>query len=279
LIKRKKGKVGTLPSILGKLYRHRVKLGDKAVSLSFVTNARFNIKLASVPASSDRDTFCLSDLAQVELTAVRQSLVAECGPAAPLTGEATILFDRAALSVDDHSTHATGALASFLDARGQSTVPVVPAYKAILAEIVRRNNCETIPTAFVEICQKKGISRSELEAMLGSFHSDKAIDDLVAEVRTQLRHESFTTTQTNAIAAQVRKYLVNKLDSSNTLLATAAQAISALMNANPIPHDSPTPLRDALAMFVSPTSEISAITQVHPQAYLEAMIIATFYEQ
>jgi hypothetical protein len=92
LTKRKKGKSGPLPSILGKLYGHRVTFGATAATLSFVSTARFNIQLASDPKSIDRDSFALSEVGGDDLSGARAALAVEHSLTANPDGEDSLFF-------------------------------------------------------------------------------------------------------------------------------------------------------------------------------------------
>jgi len=67
----------TLPSFLGKLYKHRLKFDVAVDRLTFVSNARFNVALADATDSKEKESIAVSELSVVELETIKGALTLE----------------------------------------------------------------------------------------------------------------------------------------------------------------------------------------------------------
>lgn len=178
-----------LPSMLGKLYEHYVRFPAHVRRMAIVSNAHFDVKMAVAPAGTDRDSICLSDLETTELQGISDKLTTEHGHSSALAGLSITHLETTSLSLTDHETHAEGHVCTFLSKQGDGSIPPHPFYKAVRAEIQRRNNKECAPTTFTDLLKHKGLTRAQLQAMIDSVMSQRGQEDLLALIRQQLTDE------------------------------------------------------------------------------------------
>ena len=242
LLHQEQGESGLLPSVLGKLYRHRLKFGALVGSTNFVTNLPFSIKLPAPPTADSRTEFTFIDLSDSDKEKIKNALQAELALASGLILNATMAFHVTDLSLKDHRTHTRGKLSDYLEKRDPSrTYPVQAIYRTIVDEIGRRTADETPCTAVIDLLRLKSISRKDLEYFITTciIQSDRPDPRVVAEsLESNLASEGVPFTKRRAIRRSLERYSIQRMDSSQTELTSCAATAQAFVAEELLKHQS-----------------------------------------
>jgi hypothetical protein len=269
------------PSILGNLYSNYVQFPGFIKSMSFVTNASFSLKLADGTSCNDHESIGISQIEATEQATINAKIAAEHSVTNPPAGLASTFLVKTPLSVTDHERHTEGIVSTFLQTQGDGTIPPAPFHKTLRSELRRRNDKETTATTFAELAKAKGLSRVDLQRMLDSIPSDRRMAELLALVRDQLIKEGANLKLQATLNAEVRKYLVKRLDVTNTVLAEARQCAAREVRQLPETHfTSTTPIADVIAQVITVLApEFDAIRLRYSETFLQAIIAVAIYEQ
>ncbi|MHB9133898.1 MAG: dsDNA nuclease domain-containing protein [Armatimonadota bacterium] len=167
LVKRKKGKDGPLPSILGKLFGHRSKFGEAVRSVNFVSHPPLSGN--SLPQSPEDRLFLFkaSELSDGDRKQISSCLRQELDLTDDLELEDMLLFHKAGLDISRHDRDTIGELIEYLDKRDPAlSYKPKPIYRTIASEISRRTRCEGVFDNPDDIQQLKSISRDDFENMV-----------------------------------------------------------------------------------------------------------------
>lgn len=229
LLRQEAGQSGLLPSVLGKLYKHRIIWGSIVRSLNFVASSGFRIQLADPPESSARTEFSAETLHDSERNKVCTKLKAELALGADPLLDATLLFQVPPLTVSQHDAQTKGHLADFLEEREPSVgFPVSAIYRAIADEIGRKQRSERHCTTAVDLSAEKAISRAFFENFLQrcvlEAHRPN-IAELCDELSAALTAEGVSWAVRKEIAHELRRHHVERRDAGNIALRDAAAAL------------------------------------------------------
>ncbi len=218
LLAQKPGASGPLPSVLGKLYRHRLSFPAEVLTLNFVSNLYLSVELASTPPSDSRIQFVATDLDAKELAKVKAALRAELALGSDPILDAQMVFHVSSLSLQDHSTHAKGALVDYLAGRDPTRdYPILALYRSLADEIQRRSDVEREFTAVVDLVATKGFSRAAFEKVLASCLAEADGNDprkVEQELNTQLTSEGVPFGDRRAICRALAQFGIERMDSS-----------------------------------------------------------------
>ena len=222
---RKPGKnQAKLPSIMGKLYEQLLKFGNFARRITFVSIAKFDVKMAGETASTNVDSICLANIHADELQELGRKMKDEHSLESAPDDFSVLYLDLTTLSVLDHERHTEGIVSDFLSQLEDTTIAPRPFHKALRAEVQRRTNKEFVATSFSDLVSGRGITRPQLTTMIGSVASDHACDDLYEFIRGQLEIENLPPRQRKAVLDGVREFFAARLDETNLILADAVKA-------------------------------------------------------
>jgi Cap4 dsDNA endonuclease len=273
-----------LPSFLGKLYKHRLKFQVAVDRLTFVSNARFRVEMADASDSKEKESIRVSDLSANEITIIQNALTAEHSLTTLTTlptGLDSMYLETTPLSVTDHENHCIGVVATFLEKQGDGTIPPAPFHKTLKADIQRRTNREVRDNTFADMVKNRGLTRQQVQGMIDSAMSARKQDDLVVLVSNQLTKESFIPSRSRAMVENVRKYLAQRLDPTNRLLADAQKKIEAeLRGISPAMFTSPTVITDTISHLSALNhKEWQLVRSNYSDGFLNAMFAVQIYEQ
>jgi len=279
--KSKKAGADPLPSYLGKLYKHRIKFDVNVERLSFVSNVRYNVTMADDTSGKDRESIVLSDLHADDIRKITDGLTAEHKLTSPPVGLDSTYLETTPLSLTDHEMHSIGVVTAFLEKQGDGTILPAPFHKTLKADIQRRTNREGKLTTFSDLVKHRGLTRARVQEMIDSVMSQRKQDDLVTLVTDQLTKESFDARRRLALVANVRKYLVHRLDPTNRIVGEARVRIEAEMRGiAPAVFTSPTVVADTISRLSGLNhKEWQAVRTNYPDEFLNAMIAVQIYEQ
>ena len=210
---------GSDHSIIGKLLLNLLTFGDHVRTLSFVSNATFNLDL-----DAGGDSNLLTDIQLELLTARAKNKIAtkmnEEHPPNDWSGyERKVFFRVSSLSLQDHSNHAKGLLAQFLETQyPQKKYPVTTLYRTLFDEVRRRHNVELESQDLGMIVAQKGITRAGFQSILDTAAittDDEAMWQLTI---TQLSGEGFSIPRLRRIGSSRARYVVERMNATNELL-------------------------------------------------------------
>jgi hypothetical protein len=276
LIKREKGANDEqLNSIAGKMYANKIAFPTSAKTLNFVSNAQFKIKLKDNTASETVvDGFELAELCKETLRKFSQTIQQEHNlDYSPLCDILT-KFTTDPLSLEGHVEHSQGKLAGFLnEVRPGGKFATVPGHRAIATAIARKTNHERRPTTKEELIASKGITRAEFEQMLSTIVSHEEEKERWEEISQALTAENFPFGDIKRWRIAWKKYAVERMDVSNSVLMAIQRALKSAIVASRRANASQT-LRqltaDCLQRFDAMTSNA---TIPYTRDYLTAVIL------
>lgn len=278
LIKRNKGKkTAYLPSILGKLYGHRVRFGIAVESVTLVSTAAFSIPLSASPKSTERSQFTWADIKQAASKVIREAMKVEHSLTNDPDGEDTIVFFIPELHFTDHPRHTTGHLAEFLDKQGYKEIPAAAAYRAIITEIKRLNNSGITASSFDELSKCKALSRVRFGQMLATMHPGPATTDFINVVRSQLEKEGESAIAILRIATECRRFFTERTDTTNHTLRDAVRDIDAQLKA--INSDPANTTAAISAIRSHHTAALDTARGLYGNEFLDAATLVTLYDQ
>lgn len=214
LTRRRKGKAGPKPSILGKLFHNGKQFGASVEKLSLVSNARYSVKLADGRGGETLSNICFVQLSEEEKARARLSLKAELGVDVPLPWEGLAFLVVDDLSVTDHATHTRGRISAFLEGRGQSDSAVGAVYRVLFEEVRRRAHYEGTWSSPSELATCKGISRADFDAMLARANTVPA-GRAWEQCAEQLAREHVSFTEIQRLRKSWTKHEVYRMNASD----------------------------------------------------------------
>ncbi|MCW5555519.1 MAG: DUF4297 domain-containing protein [Verrucomicrobiae bacterium] len=230
-----------LNSIVGKMYANKVAFPTTARTLNFVSNAQFAIKHKDDPQKTiNVDGFELAELCKDTLKEFSQAIQQEHNLAYSPLCDIITRFSTDPLSLDGHATHTAGEFASFLnEIRPNGKFAAVPGHRAIATAIARKTNHERSPGTKEELISLKGITRAEFEEMLATIvsHEEQGERERWDAINQALTAEGYPFGEVNRWRNAFKKYAVQRMDFSNTVLMATQRAIksavAAAKRANP----------------------------------------------
>lgn len=269
------------PSHLGNLYHNYIKFPGFVRSLYFVTNAQFSMQMAAEPPCTERDQFCITDIADAVKNEIMDKVATEHGLTSTPDGLSCTYLVRTSLSVLDHERHTVGIVADFLREHADETIPPGSFCRTLQSEIRRRNDREAAASNFADLARTKGVSRGVFQRMLDSVHAERRMDDLAATIRTQLAQEGGNLRLQGRINEEVRNYLAKRLDETNTVIWDARRRIETeVWNLPDDAFSSAKPIADIVAaVTAAPSDEFEAVRRLYSDPFLQAMVTVAIYEQ
>jgi len=213
---RRPGKSGETPSIIGRLASNCHKFASYETRGVLASTTGFKMDLNHEGSSQDLGAFGFSDLSLEEQSRIMRAIERDLSPDDPADVADSLTFARATLSVTDHSTHARGQLADFLEELYPGTsYQVGPLYRAIFDEIKKRSDFEDNCGTYEELRRRKGISREDLAGMLACANvgADPAAE--WKRVNGRLNAENMAWDKLERLRAGWRRYEAERMDSAN----------------------------------------------------------------
>lgn len=270
-----------LPSFLGKLYKHRLKFDVNVERMSFVSNARFDVRMADDTSGKERESILVSELHADYIKTISDGLTAEHKLTSPPVGLNSTYLETTSLSLTDHEKHSIGVVATFLEKQGDGTIPPTPFHKTLKADIQRRTNREGKLATFSDLVKHRGLTRKQVQEMIDSVMSGRKQDDLVALVTDQLTKESFDARRRLSLVENGRKYLAHRLDPTNRIIGDARRKIEDELRGIPATDfTSPSIIADTFSRLSRLNhKEWQAVRTNYSNEFLNAMIAVQIYEQ
>jgi hypothetical protein len=193
LLKQEKG-VSTppalLPSIMGKLFDLPRRFPGAVKLLAIISNAHVSVRLKpDDKLHLDHEVTKFSELTQATQDNIILALQKELGLTDPPVLQGVLEFHKSDIPLKGHETHAAGKLAEFLqELFPEQEFRVVPLVRALLSEVVSRNNNLDQNRTYDEFLKHKALSRRRFtEVLQQAGVSDKKAD--FSEVSQRLNTE------------------------------------------------------------------------------------------
>jgi uncharacterized protein YaaR (DUF327 family) len=193
LLKQKKGAgdpPGLLPSVLGKLFDLKVRFPTEVRLLAIVSNTSVSVCLKSDgKVHYDQELTKFSELDTPTQDVIVLALQKELGlPGKPVV-DGLLEFRKADLPIKGHNTHATGKLAEFLQCLfPEKEFRVIPLLRALLSEVVSKNNNLDPNSTYDDFLKHKTLSRRRFTEVLEQAGvSSRKVD--LSEVSQRLNSE------------------------------------------------------------------------------------------
>lgn len=277
LLSRSKGKDGQfLPSILGNLYSNYTNTLKHTKSLNFVSNASYRFDLQDGKDSLALLSIACRQLSDVEILKFVDNLEKECGQKCLLPAEPPLFFEVTSLSVQDHSTHATGKVAEFLSSYlPQKTHHAPTVYRALFDEVRRKTTREGLCSNFEELRGKKGIAKSGMDELLRRIASTEELANAWGEVSQRLVSENVPPLTVRKIHEAWGQYQADRTNHANDVLqklrSNVIEITSRITASNPQVNF--TELMDRTWELVQKETP----TGTYSSEYVRAMALMEFY--
>jgi len=276
LVRRTRGRMGKLPSILGKLYDNYKRFKPHTAGLRLVSNVPFKIALTSGRNAEEYASTDYHEIADNEREAIDKGLEQEHSIKCPDAGVKLIRLQCDGLSLHDHSNHALGRITAFLDqTEGCQTASAKAFYVTLRDEIGRGQTHEQLPKTFMELCTFKAICRERFDAMLSTVRESGQRVDWATSVVNRLNAEGIPFSRVRAIGGAARKYCAARLDRTNASILHATRvarnAVSGI--------GAPTLLSSAIEAVLSACRiELKSVIDIHGEDYARAIIGVALHE-
>ena len=277
LLSRSKGKDGQfLPSILGNLYSNYTNTLKHTKSLNFISNASYRFDLQDGKDSLSLLSIACRQLSAAEIMKIVSNLEKECGQKCLLPTEPPLFFEVTSLSVQDHSTHATGKVADFLNKYLPRKIHHAPTvYRALFDEVRRKTTREGLCSNFEELQRKKGIAKSGMDELLQRIASTEELADAWGEVSQRLVSEKVPPLTVRNIHSAWGQYQAERTNYANDVLqklrSKVIEIVSKITASNP--GVGFTELMDRTWELIQKETP----TGTYSSEYVQAMALMEFY--
>jgi len=224
-------------SILRKLFVNYECFPQFASELVFVSNQRLKTKTTLKPSAHLVDHVLFEDLHVDEKTICSLASEANTKKVSCVEGLSKFRFERTVLTPSDHSTQTKGKLADFFDDLFPSkAVNSSLAYRSILDEVSRKNNCEDAIHDVTELIERKGISRRQFNEMVSVIVGRRSDSELWAEASLMLTTDGASHQRIRAIHQAWERVIIFELDSANEQFALLSEQVALEIDSLPVDH-------------------------------------------
>ena len=225
-------------SIVSKLYTSYEKFPNFVNELVFSSNAGLSTTLANNSKALGSKSIRFMQLSNEDKEKIRNSAEGNEKEFCSLDGLNKVVIKVADLPLSDHTATAKGKVVEFFEQEyPNNTVHVALIYKTIFDEIRRKTNYENPCTFASEIIEKKSISRSEFENIIGVILNGRTANELWSDANQMLITEGFKPLEIRAFRSQWQNYVVDRMNATDESLIELQKLINSCLN--DIEHYSP----------------------------------------
>ena len=213
-------------SILAKLFESKRISPDSTASIAFVSNAPVDLTLHDVRGSTESERFNAGDIEKVLKESLQKSIAGEikCPEADIEFGALT--FVKSPLAMDDLENHAIGTVSSHVGQKFPTHGARADVFcKALYGELKIRATSTQDASTFEEICQIRGISKSQFNEMLAITLARKPDSEIIDAAIAGLVQEKVPFVDRNKIKDGARRYLIDKAGKGGAVVALLEQSI------------------------------------------------------
>lgn len=230
LTKRKPGVKGPSLSILGKMYECKMQFPKHTLSLNFVSNYTYSLKLLNGEKSITKKKICLSELEEVTIAEIIRKVIDEHQLKDNPDFVELTFFEVSELSVDNRETYLKGKLSEFIEKQNpDSKYKISVIYEAIFSEVKVKNNYESDISSFEELAKHKGISREQFKEHIQMFSADDEEQERWKFINDSLLQENMPFSDRLKIKQAWDDYRVDKMNYANLKLRNTITIISKMI--------------------------------------------------
>ena len=217
-------------SIIGKLYTNYDHFPDFVEELVFSSNHGLSAKLANGEKGVDCKTIKFVQFTSKDKEKIRNAAEESNKDFCDIKGLEKIAIIQADLPLANHTEITKGKLVEFFEREHpKNTVHVALIYKTIFDEIRRKTNYEQSCTDSAELIEKKAISQSEFEGIIGIILTGRTANELWTEANQILVAEGFKALEIRSLRAQWQKYVVDSMNASDESLDKLQEKIQSCL--------------------------------------------------
>ena len=221
-------------SILAKLFESKHISPNSAANIFFVSNAPVDLTLCNGMESTESERFNAKDIENTLKESLQKSIAGElkCSDADIEFGSLT--FIRSPLAMDDLENHAIGRVASYLGQKFPTHGARADVFcKALYGELKIRATSTQDASTFDDLCQIRGIAKSQFSEMLATTLARKPDSEIIDAAIAGLVQENVPFVDRNKVKDGARRYLVDKAGKGGAVVASLQQAIELQIPAIP----------------------------------------------
>jgi hypothetical protein len=230
LIESKTAKDGTLLlSIIGKLYDCKSKFDLETISLNFVSNARFSVRLADQSTSKAKNEICIIELSDTDKSTLRSKIKEEHGLTTDPIYENITFLKVLDLSLEGSKAHTQGKIADFLESLkpgGKFNLPSV--YRMLFDEVRRRTNYDIDIVAYQDLLSNKAIGKSQFEKIIDATGINKDYDEIWKVIEPILTNNGMKFQEIKKLKQAWNKLELEKMNPNNNYLLNIIETIKII---------------------------------------------------
>ncbi len=235
LVRQKKGKNGKLlPSVIGKLFRHRENFKENVGNMAIVCNLPFSLSRKKGAGGND-ECFTFDALEDNDQQLIIDNIKKEFLLPALFDINISLVFVVSNLNLSDHENGTRGRLEEFLRQRypSREQFPVYPIFQVLIDEIKRLSGYRQPCQEITELVSRKGFQRKQFEEYIVNCiqRADRRDPQrIVDEVKEQLRHEGMSFVKLNQVTKNLAAYCLERIDQERRELANIGIAAKQYAN-------------------------------------------------
>lgn len=221
-------------SILAKLFESKRISPDSTASIAFVSNAPVDLTLHDGSESTESERFNADHIEKELKESLQKSIAGElkCTEADIEFGALT--FVKSPLAMDDLENHAIGRVSSYLGQKFPTHGARADVFcKALYGELKIRATSTQDASTFEELCQIRGIAKSQFNEMLATTLARKPDSEIIDAAIAGLVQENVSFVDRNKVKDGARRYLIDKAGKGGAVVALLEQSIELQMPAIP----------------------------------------------
>ncbi len=282
MLRRKNGKNGPLPSMLGKLYFNKISFPDHTRALTLVSNVPFDVELCDGAAkSTSKHSLCCNELNQTSRALAARQLKEEHALAEePAFADFTYL-EVSDLPLRGHDTHTRGKLAEFLERLNPSgTFKISLVYRTIADEVKRKNNYHAEVNTFEAFVREKAIGRAAFTEILRRVGAYEDFDAMWARVEGRLNSEGAPVFMIRKLRDEFRRFVIDRLSKTESAFQRLEGYMGRLVAAAEVEDAGPAllTLLDSFVQAIRADAQAADYLR-YADDYIKAVGLALLYGQ
>ncbi|SOC40743.1 uncharacterized protein DUF4297 [Salinicoccus kekensis] len=230
LTNRKEGKKGPSLSILGKMYECKMQFPEHTLSLNFISNYTYNLKLLNGGRSIEKKRICLSELEQDSISEIIHKVMEEHQLEDDPDFIELTFFEVSDLLINNRETYLKGKISEFIEKQNPDIkYKVSVIYDALFSEVKVKNNYENDISSFEELAKRKGISREQFKEHIQVFSLDDEDQKLWEFISDSLIKEKIPFSDRLKIKQEWDKFRIDKMNYANLKLKEIIDEISKMV--------------------------------------------------
>jgi len=218
-------------SIIGKLYSNFEHFSDCVEKLVFSSNQGLSAKLANGDIGLNCQLINFNQLSNKDKEKIRDAAEGSAKLYCDIHGLSKITTHKTDLRLADHTAITKGKLVEFFEREyPESSVHISLVYKSIFDEIRRRTNYELPCTNSDELVEKKAISQSEFEGMVGTVLTGRTANELWADANQLLSAEGYKALEIRNLRVYWQKYIVDRMNVTDESLVKLQEEIDVALS-------------------------------------------------